>query len=171
MKSNERSPSQVTQAPPIGKARLAFGSTLFAGGFLSPLMIPLVTRSDLPASWKAFLSTGLVAGLPEVGMILAAAVLGKDGFAWLKQRLLALLRKHTEPATVSRTRYRVGLVLFCVPLLTAWLQPYIGHFVPELAPRPGLLLSAALMDLAFAISFLVLGAGFWEKIRRLFVYP
>jgi hypothetical protein len=146
------------------------GAALFVGGFLSPLLIPLVTRSDLPAGWKAFLSTGLVAGLPEVGMILAAGVLGKDGFAWLKRKLLAVLRKHTEPAAVSRTRYRIGLVLFCIPLLTAWLHPYLAHLLPALVPPKLLVLPAALMDLAFAISFLVLGAGFWEKVRRLFVY-
>jgi hypothetical protein len=160
----------ATAAPPISRSRLVVGAALFVGGFLSPLLIPLVTRSDLPAGWKAFLSTGLVAGVPEVGMILAAGVLGKDGFAWLKQKLLAVLRRHTEPAAVSRTRYRIGLVLFGVPLVTAWLHPYLAHFLPALVPPKLLVLPAILMDLAFAISFLVLGAGFWEKVRRLFVY-
>ena len=164
-------PSVTAESPPIGKSRLLIGGVLLVGGFLSPLAIPLVTRSDLPAGWKTFLSTGLVAGLPELGMILAAGVLGKAGFAWLKQKLFAVVRKHTAPTSVSRTRYRIGLVLFCIPLLTAWLHPYLAHFFPAAVAPQVMVLPAALMDLAFALSFLVLGAGFWEKIRQLFVYP
>jgi hypothetical protein len=154
----------------VSKLRLATGGLMLVGGFLSPLAIPLVTASDLPANWKALLSTGLVAGLPEVGMLLAAAVLGKDGFALLKSRLFALLRKHTEPAAVSARRYRFGLLLFCTPLLMGWIGPYAVHFVPRLTPLFSGLLPAIALDLAFAASFLVLGAGFWEKIRQLFVY-
>ena len=170
MESSTESARPAATAP-IGNSRLIVGATLFAGGFLSPLAIPLVARSDLPTGWKTFLSTTLVAGLPELGMLLAAAVLGKAGFAWLKQKLLAVLRKHTEPAAVGRTRYRIGLVLFCVPLLAAWLHPYLAHFLPAVVSQKVLILPAVLMDLAFAISFLVLGAGFWEKLRRLFLYP
>jgi hypothetical protein len=143
---------------------------LFVGGFLSPLLIPLVTQSDLPAKWKAVLSTGLVAGLPEIGMVLAAAVLGKQGFALLKQKLFALLRKHTEPAAVSIGRYRLGLVLFCVPLLVGWLSPYLVRVLPAMSLEQGSLAPLILLDLMFACSFLVLGADFWEKIRQLFVY-
>jgi len=160
-----------TQAPAIGNVRLVLGTALFAAGFLSPLLIPLVVNSDLPGNWKAFLSTGLVAGLPEVGMVLAIAVLGKEGFAWLKQKVFTFLRKQTEPAAVSKARYRAGLVLFCIPLLIGWLQPYLAHFLPGLIPGTGPLLSAFLLDLVFAISLLVLGAGFWQKLRALFVYP
>jgi len=72
---------------PVGKTRFIIGGAVFVGGFLSPLLIPLVTSSDLPGNWKAILSTGLVAGLPEVGMLLAVAILGKQGFAQLKETL------------------------------------------------------------------------------------
>ena len=166
--SNARIPAATTQ--PVSKLRLAIGGFLFVGGFLSPLLIPLVTRSNLPGNWKAVLSTGLVAGLPEVGMVLAAAVLGKDGFALLKNKLFALLRKHTEPAAVSAARYRLGLVLFCVPLLAGGLGPYLARLLPALSLEQGSLAPVVALDLMFALSFLVLGADFWEKIRRLFVY-
>jgi hypothetical protein len=152
----------------IGKTRLIIGGILFVGGFLSPLLIPLVTSSDLPGNWKVFLSTGLVAGLPEVGMVLAAAVLGKQGFAMLKGKLFALLRKHTAPGAVSARRYRIGLFMFLTPLALGWLGPYAVHFFPVLASKS--LLPAFIPDLVFAASFIVLGAEFWEKIRSLFVY-
>ena len=166
--NSARSPAATSQ--PVGKLRLAIGGILFVGGFLSPLLIPLVTRSNLPGNWKAVLSTGLVAGLPEVGMVLAAAVLGKDGFALLKNKLFALLRKHTEPAAVSAARYRLGLVLFSTPLLVGWLSPYLVRVLPALSLEHGSLAPVVVLDLMFALSFLVLGADFWEKIRRLFVY-
>lgn len=156
----------VVQA--VSRTRFVIGGALFIGGFLSPLLIPLVTASDLPDSWKAILSTGLVAGLPEVGMLLAVAVLGKQGFAQLKEMFFSRFRKITEPAAVSRTRYRIGLFMFFIPLLTGWLQPYVVHFFPAFGS--GHMLPVILMDLVFASSFIVLGAGFWEKIHSLFVH-
>jgi len=156
----------VTQA--VSKKRFVVGGALFVAGFLSPLLLPLVTSSDLPGNWKAILSTGLVAGLPEVGMLLAVAVLGKQGFAQLKEMFFSRFRKITEPSTVSLTRYRIGLFMFFVPLLLGWLQPYIIHFLP--AFKSDHMLPFILMDLVFASSFVVLGAGFWGKIRSLFVH-
>lgn len=156
-----------TVIQPVGRMKFIIGGVLFVGGFLSPLLIPIVTSSDLPDSWKAILSTGLVAGLPEVGMLLAVAVLGKQGFAQLKEMFFSKFKKITEPAAVSQTRYRIGLFMFFFPLLTGWLQPYVVHFFPSFGS--GHMLPVILMDLVFASSFIVLGAGFWEKIHSLFV--
>lgn len=153
---------------PVGKARFVLGGILLVGGFLSPLLIPLVTASDLPGNWKAILSTGLVAGLPEVGMLLAVAVLGKDGFAQLKELFFSRFRKITEPSSVSAKRYRIGLFMFFMPILLAWLNPYLAHFFPYLASDKLWLL--VVTDMVFAASFIVLGASFWEKIRCLFVH-
>lgn len=152
----------------MGKARFVIGGALFVGGFLSPLLIPLVTNSDLPANWKAILSTGLVAGLPEVGMLLAVAVLGKQGFAQLKEIFFSRFREITAPSSVSPTRYRIGLVMFFTPLLLGWLQPYIVHFYTPLDSDS--MWPVILSDLVFAASFVVLGAGFWDKIQSLFVH-
>lgn len=152
----------------VSKAKFVIGGMLFAGGFLSPLLIPLVTSSDLPANWKAILSTGLVAGLPEVGMVLAVAVLGKQGFAQLKEMFFSKFRKITEPSAVSLTRYRIGLFMFFGPLLFGWLAPYVAHYFGSLGSDS--MLQAIVPDLIFASSFIVLGAGFWDKIRSLFVH-
>lgn len=152
----------------VGKARFVIGGVLLVGGFLSPLLIPFVTASDLPGNWKAILSTGLIAGLPEVGMLLAVAVLGKEGFAQLKEFFFSRFREITEPSSVSATRYRIGLFMFFIPVLLGWLNPYLAHFLPDLAGHK--LWPVILTDLVFASSFVVLGADFWEKIRCLFVH-
>ena len=87
--------------PQLGPTRFYIGAALFLAGFASPLLIPLVASSSLPTQWKTILSTFLVAGLPEVGMLAAVAVLGKEGFETLKQKLFSLFRKHTEAAAVG----------------------------------------------------------------------
>ena len=152
----------------VGKTRFIIGGILFLGGFLSPLLLPLVTSSDMPGNWKAILSTLLVAGLPEVGMLLAVAVLGKQGFAQLKEMFFSRFRKITEPTAVSATRYRIGLFLFFIPLVAGWAQPYLVHFFPGFATDN--MQPVIILDLMFAFSFLVLGAEFWEKIHALFVH-
>lgn len=141
---------------------------MFVVGILCPLLVPLVTQSDLSTRWKTILSTALVAGLPEVGMLVAVAILGKDGFMELKQRALSLLRRHTAPSRVSRTRYRIGLVMFFGPGLFGFLAPYLVHYFPSLAVTS--LRPVIVSDIVFAASFFVLGAGFWEKIHALFVH-
>lgn len=153
---------------PVGRAKFIIGGTIFVGGFLSPLLLPLVTSSDLPGNWKAILSTGLVAGLPEVGMLLAVAVLGKQGFAQLKEIFFSRFRKITEPSSISLLRYRVGLVMFFAPLLLGWLQPYIVHFYTLFDSDS--MLPVMIPDLIFACSFIVLGAEFWQKIQSLFTH-
>jgi len=153
---------------PVGKMRFIIGGAVFVGGFLSPLLIPLVTSSDLPGNWKAILSTGLVAGLPEVGMLLAVAILGKQGFAQLKEMFFSRFRKITEPSAVSQTRYRIGLFMFFIPLLLAWVQPYAAHFYSPLGGET--MIPFVFFDLVFAASFIVLGAEFWQKIQSLFVH-
>jgi hypothetical protein len=163
-----QSSREESGSKPVSKAKFIIGGILFVGGFLSPLLLPLVTSSDLPGNWKAILSTGLIAGLPEVGMLLAVAVLGKQGFAQLKEMFFSRFRKYTEPSAVSLTRYRIGLVMFFIPLLSAWLNPYIVHFFPGFGTDK--MLPFMLGDLMFASSFIVLGAGFWEKIHGLFVH-
>ena len=153
---------------PIGKSRFVIGGAVFIGGFLSPLLLPLVTGSNLPGNWKAILSTGLIAGLPEVGMLLAVAILGKQGFAQLKEIFFSRFRKITEPSTVSQTRYRIGLLMFFMPILFGLLQPYAEYFFGALNRES--MMPVILPDLVFAASFIVLGAGFWDKIQGLFVH-
>lgn len=164
---NRSSPGE-SDVRPVSRTRFIFGGIIFVGGFLSPLLIPLVTNSNLPGNWKAILSTGLVAGLPEIGMLLAVAILGKQGFAQLKEMAFARFRKITEPAAVSLTRYRIGLFMLFTPLLLGWLQPYATHFFSSMASDS--ILPVIILDLIFATSFIVLGAEFWGKIQSLFVH-
>ena len=78
-------------------------------------------------------------------------------FGWLKP---TVFRGH-----VSRFRYRVGLVLFVVPLLLAWLDPYLRVVTDESFESLRVAISG---DLMLMLALLVLGGDFWEKLRLLF---
>lgn len=153
----------------LSKGRLYAGGAIFVAGFLSPLLVPLVTASSLPIGWKTAISGLLLVGIPELTMLVAAAVMGKAGFNYLKQLLFGFLGKHfAPPETVSLIRYRIGLALFSIPLLFGWLVPYIsGYFLVYEEHR---LLFAIIGDLFLLSSLFVLGGEFWDKLRALFIH-
>lgn len=159
---------ELRRASPPAGAHFGFGVGLFVLGLACPVFVPLVAASDLPAGWKTTLSGLLLLGLPELLWVAAAAVLGRDGFEFLKGRLLRALRRHVLPGRVGRTRYRLGLVLFVLPLFFGWLAPY----APE--RLPGYEIHRLAVNLAgdalLLASLFVLGGGFWDKLRALFVY-
>jgi hypothetical protein len=107
-------------------------------------------------------------GVPEIMMVVAAAVMGKEGFARLKSQFGRFLRKYGPPERVGRTRYRTGLVMFTLPLLVGWLGPYLHYHLPAF-DRHRLWWSVG-GDLMFVASFFVLGGEFWDKLRSLFVH-
>ena len=153
----------------LPKSRLYMGGAIFVAGFLCPLLVPLVTTSSLPVGWKTSISGLLLVGVPELAMIVAVAVMGKAGFNYLKKLLLGFLGKHfAPPETVSLIRYRIGLVLFTIPLLFGWLAPYISGYFPILDEYR--FLFAIIGDLLLFCSLFVLGGEFWDKLRALFIH-
>ena len=154
--------------PQIKKARLVVGAIVFITGFMAPLFIPLVTRSELSVAWKTTLSGLLMAGIPELFMIITVGILGKEGYQFLKNKVLFFLKKHGPPHKVSRPRYKFGLVLFSIPLLLALLFPYLEHHFNQLEIVAMYIYVGG--DILLLISILVLGGEFWDKIRALFTY-
>ncbi|MGB5423476.1 MAG: hypothetical protein WBN03_15040, partial [Desulfobacterales bacterium] len=132
------------------------------------LLIPLVTTSNLSAQWKTLLSGALAVGIPEIGTILAIAIMGKSGFDTMKYRIFGFLKKHGPADRVSLARYRIGLVMFGIPLLFGWISPYLQNLIPRFEENR--LLLAAAGDLLFIGSLIVLGGDFWDKVRSLFVH-
>lgn len=159
--------SEQTHSP-IPKARLVTGTIVFVTGFLMPLLVPVVARMDLSVGLKTTLSGLLLLGIPEIFMLITVAILGKDGYNFLKSKILILLKKHGPPQEVSKTRYRIGLIMFCIPLCIAWILPYIDHHLPQFKNYEIYLNVGG--DILLLLSFIVLGGEFWDKIRSLFIY-
>jgi hypothetical protein len=100
--------------------------------------------------------------------ILAIAILGKDGFNFLKEKVFALLRRAAPTAKVSRTRHRAGLAIWALLFIYGSFVWYAPHLVPGYAEhRIAMNLTA---DFLFIASLFVLGGNFWEKFRALFIY-
>lgn len=152
--------------PPKGK--LVAAGIIFVGGFLSPLLIPFVTSSNLSTGWKATLSGLLALGIPEIFMIIAAAVAGKEGYSIIKSKIFGLFKKYGPADIVSKARYKIGLLMFILPILAGWLLPYFTNLIPSYEENR--LIISAIGDVFLITSLFVLGGNFWDKLRSLFIY-
>ena len=148
--------------------RFRLGLVVLIVGFLSPLSIPMVTASDLPTQWKAIISGALAVGIPEVFTILAIAIMGKSGYNLIKERIFSFLKKHGPPDRVSPTRYRIGLVMFVLPIFFGWLGPYAANHIPGYQDHRFWV--SLIGDIMFIASLFVLGGDFWDKVRGLFIH-
>jgi hypothetical protein len=93
--------------------------------------------------------------------------LGKSGFNYLRGLVFGTIKRYALPQTVSRTRYRLGLVFFLLPLLYGWLSPYLPLLLHGYKPTR---LEALVGDLILIVSLFLLGGDFWDKLRALFVW-
>ena len=165
---NETSPARVVLVPRPRRGRLLAGAVAFVAGFCAPACIPIVTASKLPLAWKTALSGLLALGIPELLMGVSVAILGKPGLEHLKVVLKRFLARHGPPETVGPRRYRIGLVMFTIPLVLAWVAPYVGAHMPTFESHG--YVYALSGDALFVASLFVLGGEFWDKLRSLFVH-
>jgi len=151
--------------PPLRK--FIIGTLIFVLGFASPVFIPWVLSTAWPDGLKAIFSGLLAFGIPELFMILAAAVMGKEGFNYLMRGLGRFLKPLAPPDEVSRIRYKIGLFMFFIPIALGWVAPYFSSHIPfweshEIYYNLG-------GDALIFLSLFVLGGNFWDKLRSLFV--
>lgn len=132
------------------------------------LMVPLAVAVDVPGSKVAAL-TGILFISNKVLLILAIAIMGKSGFQQLKSRVFGYVSALAPGAEleVGPARHRIGLVMFCLPLISSFFEPYIDSIWPGL--RPNLWQVQLLGDAMLIGSFFVLGGNFWDKVRALFI--
>ena len=160
-------PVQPQNPEPPPKNRLLLGGAIFILGQCAPLGIPFVVGSGLPIGWKNFLTALLLFGIPELGILVSIVILGKPGFNYLRGLVFGTIRRSALPQTVSRTRYRLGLVLFVLPLFYSWLSPYLPLLLHGYEPTR---FKAFVGDLLLFVSLFLLGGDFWDKLRALFVW-
>ena len=153
---------------PAAGWRLRLGVALFGLSILIPVLgVPLVAAMDLSTTTVATISGVLLAG-GEVLAIVAVAVMGKSGYAYIKNRVFGFLKQYGPPAEVSRTRYTIGLVMFAVPIVFGWLAPYASDLIPGYLGNE--FTYAIVGDLLLLVSLFVLGGDFWDKLRALFIH-
>jgi len=147
--------------------RLKLGVALFGLSIVLPILgVPLVAVMGMPATTVATISGAMLAGSEVLGVV-AVAIMGKSGYAYIKNRVFGFIKQYGPPAEVSPTRYTIGLVMFAVPIVFGWLAPYAADLVPG---YPGNEFTYAIVgDLLLLVSLFVLGGDFWDKLRALFI--
>jgi hypothetical protein len=146
--------------------RLKLGIALLSLSIILPLVgLPLVTSMNLSTTMITSISGGLLVAGELLG-VTAIAVMGKEGYLFIKERLFGFFKQYGPSDEVSKTRYRIGLVMFFLPLLFGWISPYLIHHIVDQGQLP--LTYAILGDILFLVSFFVLGGDFWDKIAALF---
>jgi hypothetical protein len=153
---------------PIASWRITLGVIIFLLSIIVPAAgIPAVEALDLSVTMKSSVSGALLIGAEVLGII-AVAVMGKPGYLYIKSKVYSFLKRYNPPHKVSRRRYNIGLVMFCIPILFGWVSIYAADYIPGFSQNP--LPYAIGGDLLLLVSLFVLGGDFWDKIRALFVY-
>jgi len=148
--------------------RLGVASVLIVLSLSSALFVPLVASMDLSTEVKTAISGLLVLGFPQLLIIIAVTIVGKSGFNYIKSRIGGFFKQFGPPKTVRKSRYRIGLLLFFIPVLLGLLTPYVSHLVPDYESKR--VYMAVGGDILFLTSLFVLGGDFWDKLKSLFVY-
>jgi hypothetical protein len=158
----------VGEPPVVPGWRFKLGVALFALSLLGPpIFIPLVASLGFSAAMTTSISGGILVGA-EVLLVAAAAVMGKSGYAYIKNRTFGILKQCGPPRHVGRARYNIGLVVFAVPILFGWLVPYVGQLIHGYEGNE--ITFALVGDLLLLVSLFILGGDFWDKLRALFIH-
>ena len=155
----------MTVEQPRAGWRIWLGLALFVVSIGWPILIPILPLLGVSAAVTAAFS-GVMVVAAELMLIAAAAVAGKEGFVFIKAKVFGFVGAYGPPREVSRHRYRIGLIMFAIPLAFGWASPYFGHQLPGFASSQWIY--AVGFDVLLVISLFVLGGGFWEKLRSLF---
>lgn len=160
--------TQTQLAPDQGSSNWRFkcGVALFILMIALVLAIPILAMSGMSGGKVAAITGAIFVG-NKILLILIIAVMGKSGFQQLKQMLGGYLPSLKSEGPVSPARHTLGLIMFCLPIISATLEPYVDAVWPGL--RPNLWQLQLLGDVMLIASIFVLGGNFWGKVRALFV--
>jgi hypothetical protein len=137
---------------------------------LSVFMLPIgiFLQQFVPQHfWRAFVLAVFWASAP-IMKVSSIAILGKPSYVWIKYRFWHIFVKVTKPHEVSRLRYTIGLIMFCLPVIPNYIMSYAPKLIAD--AYPARLIINIVIDAVFIISWFVLGGDFWDKVRALFTY-
>jgi hypothetical protein len=115
-------PTNVNQQPNTKRGwRYFTGLILFVLHLLLPVLaLVFAPMLGLSTGISAILFSLSVAGGPDVLLIAAAALMGKDNLQYLFSKLGSWFKKLVKWDQVSPQRYRIGLWLMCLSVAVPW---------------------------------------------------
>lgn len=103
---------------------------------------------------------------PEVGTLIGAAVMGKENYEMFRLKAAAIIRRIRPAGNVSLMRHYIGLGMFLLPLVPAYLQAFKPEWLPDSSPyRWQAMVVAHVVCIG---GLFVLGGDFWDKLYALF---
>ena len=147
------------------RTRLKLGIAFILGSNLLFFTSAWIAWMPWPASVKATLWS-ILFFTPEVGTLIGAAVMGKENYELFRIKAAALLRRIKPAGDVSLARHRIGLGMFLLPLVPAYLQAFKPGWLPDGSPFRWQAMVIA--HLACIAGLFVLGGDFWDKLHALF---
>lgn len=155
----------TTHKEPVAVWRFKLGIIILVFGlFGPPALMPIVLSMDLSAAKMASI-TGAIVVVCDLAILASAAVMGKDGYAFVKARFIGYWRLYGPPQSVSKARYYTGLVMVCLSVLMGWITPYASIWLSGYAGNEVRIAIAG--DLLLLAGLFVLGGDFWDKLRAL----
>ena len=161
----------------VGLSMIVIGHIALIAGLLMPVL-------GLGPGGKAGLAGVLIIG-GEVVALASIVFLGKDGFKAIKAKMVGAVKaSYTGP--VGRGRHYLGIVLLLTHVATTYIialyawdsfgaataggpHPEVwGLGLNEQASLVGWLFLAG--EICFLLALYVLGAGWWERFRGIFVW-
>jgi hypothetical protein len=160
--------SATNQEPPKNPGiRFYLGLGIF---ILSIFMLPIgifIQQFFSVHYWRAIILALFWASAP-IMKISSIAILGKPSYLWIKYKFWHLFVKITKPHAVSRLRYNIGLVMFCLPIIPNYIMSFAPNLIADAYPTR--LIINICIDAIFIGSMFVLGGDFWDKLRAIFTY-
>lgn len=160
-------------APGASGWRRPVGVSLFVLHIILPLIaLVVVPILGLPEGTNAILFGLSVVGGPDLLLIAAIAVLGKDGVAQLMSSLGSVVRNVTRWDRVTRRRYIAGLWVLSISLvLPTAILFFWNDSIVKVGDQPGwgywVLLASTF---AFIGAVLSMGAPLWSRIQAIFTW-
>ncbi|CAN5884528.1 hypothetical protein BH11VER1_BH11VER1_05800 [soil metagenome] len=146
--------------------RLKIGIAFAVGGNLLFFTSAWIAWMPWSASFKAAL-WGVLFFAPEVGTLIGAAIMGKENYERFKSVVAIWLGRIKPAGNVGPIRHTIGLGMFLVPLVPAYIMAFKPEWLPDSSAMRWQLKLVA--DAIFVTSLFVLGGDFWDKLHALFV--
>ena len=148
--------------------RYYVGLAIFILGFLSPLAIPLLLKTNLRDGLKTLVSGLLVFGGPEILMILAGLVMGKENLTALKTKVGSWIKPLVPPTYVSKPRFLLGISIFSFCMLESLVHVHWDGIMLWYADFA--LVYMIFWNVLFLLSLYILGGDFFNRLIGLFQY-
>lgn len=153
------------------KTRLYLGVIILILALAMPIWgTALVSVLGLSPGISTVLIGLSIAGGPDLLLLIAAAVMGKDALNQILGQIGKWFKRNFKLSeNVSKKRYILGLILFWGSILIRWAVGFLKPLSVAVKGSTdwGLVILVA-FEVVLVISIFVLGANFWEKLGALF---